>query len=109
MYGSRCRQISSPLPLSKARTADRAVDLALAWLDERPAGPFFLWLHLQDAHGPYLAHRLRSQALAGLGRLDEARAASDISNLLPVYRGWLSVDPWLAEVLLEGVDDSGSD
>lgn len=45
----------------------------------------------------YLLHRLRSQALAGLGRLDEARAASDRSNGLPIYRGWLSFDPRLVE------------
>lgn len=45
----------------------------------------------------YLLHRLRSQALAGLGRLDEARSASDRSNGLPVYRGWLSFDPRLVE------------
>jgi arylsulfatase A-like enzyme len=33
--------------------ADRAIDKALAWLDSKPSGPFFLWLHLQDPHGPY--------------------------------------------------------
>ncbi|MEM6453639.1 MAG: sulfatase [Acidobacteriota bacterium] len=35
------------------RRADRAVDLALDWLDEDAAQPFFLWLHIQDPHGPY--------------------------------------------------------
>ncbi|MBW2389924.1 MAG: sulfatase-like hydrolase/transferase [Deltaproteobacteria bacterium] len=33
--------------------ADRAIDKALAWLEAKPKGPFFLWLHLQDPHGPY--------------------------------------------------------
>ncbi|MGB6385031.1 MAG: sulfatase-like hydrolase/transferase [Terriglobales bacterium] len=26
---------------------------ALAWLSKRPAGPFFIWVHLYDAHEPY--------------------------------------------------------
>lgn len=33
--------------------ADRAIDKALAWLEAKPKGHFFLWLHLQDPHGPY--------------------------------------------------------
>ena len=35
------------------RYADRAVDLSLAWLDSIGDEAFFLWLHLQDPHGPY--------------------------------------------------------
>ncbi len=38
---------------AKSRSARDAVDRALAWLDRRDEGPFFLWLHLNDAHGPY--------------------------------------------------------
>jgi tetratricopeptide (TPR) repeat protein len=45
----------------------------------------------------FLAHRLRSQSLAGLGRMKEAAAASRISNELPAYRGWLTFDPRLGE------------
>jgi arylsulfatase A-like enzyme/Flp pilus assembly protein TadD len=26
---------------------------ALAWLNKHPKGPFFIWVHLYDAHGPY--------------------------------------------------------
>jgi len=26
---------------------------ALAWLKQHPEGPFFLWVHLYDAHDPY--------------------------------------------------------
>jgi len=29
---------------------------ALEWLENRPRGPFFLWLHYIDPHLPYLAH-----------------------------------------------------
>lgn len=36
------------------RRGDHTVDRALAWL-EADAEPFFLWVHLFDAHGPYEA------------------------------------------------------
>jgi arylsulfatase len=45
--GDLARRRSDP-----ADAANR-VDRALAWLDRRPEGPFFLWLHLMDPHLPY--------------------------------------------------------
>lgn len=38
---------------SVQRDGRETVDAAVRWLDERPRGPFFLWLHLFDAHDPY--------------------------------------------------------
>jgi arylsulfatase A-like enzyme/Flp pilus assembly protein TadD len=35
------------------RRAGEVVDRALAWLAKYPQRPFFLWLHLYDAHDPY--------------------------------------------------------
>ena len=35
------------------RPGDEVVDLALAWLKKQPRTPFFLWVHLYDAHAPY--------------------------------------------------------
>lgn len=35
------------------RRGDEVVAHALAWLDKHPRGPFFLWVHLYDAHDPY--------------------------------------------------------
>ncbi len=35
------------------RRGDEVLTRALAWLDKRPQGPFFLWVHLYDAHDPY--------------------------------------------------------
>jgi arylsulfatase A-like enzyme/Tfp pilus assembly protein PilF len=35
------------------RRADVVVSRALAWLAKHKAGPFFLWVHLYDAHDPY--------------------------------------------------------
>ncbi|HLX85516.1 MAG TPA: sulfatase-like hydrolase/transferase [Terriglobales bacterium] len=35
------------------RRAGEVVNHALAWLSQLPNGPFFLWVHLYDAHDPY--------------------------------------------------------
>ena len=35
------------------RRGDEVVDNALAWLKTNPRRPFFLWVHLYDAHYPY--------------------------------------------------------
>jgi choline-sulfatase len=37
------------------RRGGEVVSRALAWLAQRPAGPFFLWVHFYDAHDPYEA------------------------------------------------------
>ncbi len=35
------------------RRGSEVVAHALAWLNKHPKGPFFLWIHLYDAHDPY--------------------------------------------------------
>ena len=35
------------------RRGDEVVAHALAWLNKHPKGPFFIWVHLYDAHDPY--------------------------------------------------------
>ena len=35
------------------RDGEEVVDLALTWLKQRTSRPFFCWIHLYDAHGPY--------------------------------------------------------
>jgi arylsulfatase A-like enzyme/Flp pilus assembly protein TadD len=35
------------------RRGEEVLAHAMAWLDKRPPGPFFLWMHLYDAHDPY--------------------------------------------------------
>lgn len=35
------------------RRAMEVVEHALAWLNQHPRGPFFLWLHFYDPHDPY--------------------------------------------------------
>jgi arylsulfatase A-like enzyme/Flp pilus assembly protein TadD len=39
--------------LEAERRGDAVVDRALAWLEGRDVRPFFLWVHLYDAHAPY--------------------------------------------------------
>jgi arylsulfatase A-like enzyme/Flp pilus assembly protein TadD len=46
------RDVSGGLALDAERRGDRVVDRALAWLGENRQ-PFFLWVHLYDAHAPY--------------------------------------------------------
>jgi arylsulfatase A-like enzyme/Tfp pilus assembly protein PilF len=38
---------------SLERRGEEVVGRALAWLSKRPAGPFFLWVHLYDPHDSY--------------------------------------------------------
>jgi arylsulfatase A-like enzyme len=35
------------------RRGEQVVAHAVAWLDKHPKGPFFIWVHLYDAHDPY--------------------------------------------------------
>ena len=35
------------------RIAEETTERALHWLKNRDGGPFFLWVHYQDPHGPY--------------------------------------------------------
>lgn len=38
---------------SLERRGDEVVEHALTWLNKHPKGPFFMWVHLYDAHDPY--------------------------------------------------------
>jgi arylsulfatase A-like enzyme/Tfp pilus assembly protein PilF len=38
---------------SLERRGEEVVSRALTWLSKKPAGPFFLWVHLYDPHDPY--------------------------------------------------------
>ena len=38
---------------AQERRGEEVVNRAIAWLRKRPAGPFFLWVHLYDPHDPY--------------------------------------------------------
>lgn len=81
------RELNRP---DRERRADRAVDLALARLDELAGHPFFLWLHLQDPHGPYTPPARWSGAPAPPSASDplELPAGGDLSGhrAIPAYQ-----------------------
>jgi arylsulfatase A-like enzyme len=41
---------------SVERQGSQVVARAAKWLESRPQGPFFLWVHLQDPHAPYASY-----------------------------------------------------
>lgn len=38
------------------RNAEGVADKTIEWLENRPAGKFFLWTHFSDPHAPYISH-----------------------------------------------------
>jgi arylsulfatase A-like enzyme/Flp pilus assembly protein TadD len=72
---------------SVERRAGVVVDRALGWLSQNHAGPFFLWIHLYDAHDPYdppppYKQRYASQLYDG----EIAYADSAVGKLLTTLR-----------------------
>jgi arylsulfatase A-like enzyme/Tfp pilus assembly protein PilF len=63
--GYRVRRGKDSRYATMERRAEEVVSRALAWLDERPPGPFFLWVHLYDAHDPYEAPEPFGRRFAG--------------------------------------------
>jgi len=58
------------------RDAERVTGQALSWLEQKPAEPFFLWVHYSDPHAPYLNHpdfsfRSRSRLSVAERNLDD--------------------------------------
>ncbi|HVO11925.1 MAG TPA: sulfatase-like hydrolase/transferase [Vicinamibacteria bacterium] len=51
--GFRARRGGADPYQTKERRGAEVVRRALAWLERRPAGPLFLWVHLYDPHDPY--------------------------------------------------------
>ena len=63
------RDRRAPTSPRRSATAPRPSPPPTRWLDERPAGkPFFLWLHLYDAHDPYTPPRAVRLALPRAAR-----------------------------------------
>jgi choline-sulfatase len=69
--------------LEAERPAAAVIDAAIAWLDQAPADPFLLWVHLYDPHAPYdppepFRHRFRDRPYDG----EVAYASAEIGRLL---------------------------
>ena len=74
------------------RSGDQVVDNALEWLKANPRRPFFLWVHLYDAHYPYTppepyASRYHSRPYDGEIAFDDVQVGRVIALLkdLGVY------------------------
>jgi arylsulfatase len=54
LYDHRMKRRETNRPGFAERNAQETTDAALAWARTGPAEPWFLWVHYQDPHGPYL-------------------------------------------------------
>jgi len=87
------------------RDGAETVAAATAWLDARPAGrPFFLWLHLYDAHDPYTPPA--PYAARYPGRPYEAEIAY-VDELVGRFRAALEARGLLAATALAVTADHG--
>ncbi|MEO8277290.1 MAG: sulfatase-like hydrolase/transferase [Thermoanaerobaculia bacterium] len=69
--------------LAAERSGAAVVDLALAWLGESRTRPFFVWVHLYDAHAPYNpAEPWRSRHASDLYRGEIAAVDAQVGRLL---------------------------
>jgi len=89
------------------KTAARAVDWLAAWSKERPRRPFFLWMHLFDAHQPYTVpagERVLSPSVydAEIGVLDHA-----VDRVLDELRRQQALDDTLVVVTADHGESLG--
>lgn len=52
-FDSRFARFSNAGKLNASRPCGEVTDAAIRWLGAQAAPPFFAWVHLYDAHGPY--------------------------------------------------------
>ena len=86
------------------RTADEVNAAALRWLDNRPSGRFFLWIHYYDPHLPYSPPETPGRKLAGTGY---AREISYVDACLGDLVARLRKDGVLDRSILVVVGDHG--
>jgi arylsulfatase A-like enzyme/Tfp pilus assembly protein PilF len=91
------------------RRAEVVVDRALGWLSQVPNGPFFLWVHLYDAHDPYdppppYKERFASQAYDG----EIAYSDTCVGKLLDALRKHGIYDETLIAVMADHGESLGA-
>jgi arylsulfatase A-like enzyme/Flp pilus assembly protein TadD len=94
---------------SVERRAGDVVNHALAWLSQLPNGPFFLWVHLYDAHDPYdppppFKARFAAQPYDG----EVAYADSAVGKLLDEIRKHGLYDETLIAVMADHGESLGA-
>ena len=91
------------------RRAGDVVNHALAWLSQLPNGPFFLWVHLYDAHDPYdppAPYKTRFSAQPYDGEI--AYADSCVGKLLDEIRKHGLYDETLIAVMADHGESLGA-
>jgi arylsulfatase A-like enzyme/Flp pilus assembly protein TadD len=94
---------------SVERRAGVVVNRALGWLSQNHAAPFFLWVHLYDAHDPYdppppYKQRYASQPYDG----EIAYADSAVGKLLSVLRAHKLYDNALIAIMADHGESLGA-
>jgi len=100
--------------------ADLTTDGAVAWLDHEPATPFFLWVHYQDPHYPYMPpppfdtmyDECESCSDGGFGTIDRIGAGEqlpsrDIAHIRALYDGEISFADQELGRLLDRMREAG--
>jgi arylsulfatase A-like enzyme/Tfp pilus assembly protein PilF len=107
--GFRLRRHGADRYQTVERRAAVVVDHALGWLSHVPNGPFFLWVHLYDAHDPYdppppFKERYASQPYDG----EIAYADSCVGRLLDALREHGLYDETLIAVMADHGESLGA-
>jgi arylsulfatase A-like enzyme len=94
------------------RPANEVVDLAIAWVAEQQGTPFFAWVHLYDAHRPYILPREYTDRYGDPYLEAIAFEDSQISRLVAYLQGSRQLDDTLVVVTGdhgESLGDHGED
>jgi arylsulfatase A-like enzyme/Tfp pilus assembly protein PilF len=107
--GFRLRRHGADRYQTVERRAEVVVSHALGWLSHVPNGPFFLWVHLYDAHDPYdppppFKDRYASQPYDG----EIAYADSCVGRLLDALRKHGLYDETLIAVMADHGESLGA-
>ncbi|HJS98160.1 MAG TPA: sulfatase-like hydrolase/transferase [Terriglobales bacterium] len=100
--GFRLRRAHEDRYKTVERRADEVICHALTWLGNNPKRPFFLWIHLYDAHDPYDPPPPYAQRYAALpydGEIAYVDAA--VGHLLTVLRGHKLYDGTLIAIMAD--------
>ena len=107
--GFRLRRHGMDRYKSVERRGGEVVNHALAWLSQNNAGPFFVWVHLYDAHDPYdppepYKTRYKSQPYDG----EIAYADAAVGKLLDTLREHDLYDETLIAVMADHGESLGA-
>lgn len=107
--GFRLRRHGMDRYKSVERRGGEVVNHALAWLSQNNAGPFFVWVHLYDAHDPYdppepYKTRYKSQPYDG----EIAYADAAVGKLLDTLREHDLYDGTLIAVMADHGESLGA-